>query len=156
TPGGLGAGSSAWIRVTRAESGPASSMARRSAAALVDCRSVATTMCLGVMTRLLAARLALDNRAARLLPAAEAAGERAHPGVAHRLQGAGGQRRAVAAAAVQDDVGVELRDEALDVALDDALAQVRGAREAAKLPLVVLADIEQVQGGGAGLCLPGD
>src|SRR5919107_43338 len=87
---------------------------------------------------LLLLRLALDGRAG-LLPGLPAAGQRVDVGVAHALEVVGGQRRAVAAAAVEDEFRGVVRDFALDVALDDAAPHVPCARGVAALPLVVLA-----------------
>src|SRR5262249_13736329 len=70
---------------------------------------------------------------------------RSHPTIAHLLERVGGQRGAVAAAAVEDDVRLERGNGTLDVALDDALGEVRSAADAAPLPLVVLAHVEQVK-----------
>ena len=48
-------------------------------------------------------------------------------GVAHTLQGIGGKGRTIAAAAVEDDLGVFFRNPLLDVALEYASPQVLGA-----------------------------
>ena len=69
--------------------------------------------------------LALGNRHLGFVPGAPTAGEREHVGVAHLLQGIGGERRAVTAAAVEHDLAVELRNGRLDVALEDALAELK-------------------------------
>src|SRR5687767_5725444 len=94
--------------------------------------------------RVIDSALALDGRA-RLLPGAPAARERVDVGVAHALEVVGRERRAVAAAAVEDQLGRVVRDLALDVALDDAAPDVPGAGGVAALPLVVLAHVDEAR-----------
>src|SRR5205085_10261280 len=71
------------------------------------------------------ASLALRGRGS-VLPGLPAAGQRVDVGVAHLLQIVGGERRAVAAAAVEDEFRAVIRNRRLDVALDDAAPHVRG------------------------------
>src|SRR5450755_2253775 len=64
-----------------------------------------------------------------LAPAPNAAVHGEHVGVSHLLQIVGGQGGAISAAAVEDEWGVQLRYALLDIALDDALAQVDCSRQ---------------------------
>src|SRR5262249_2564245 len=52
---------------------------------------------------------------------------------------------AIATAAVEHDGRVALRNRRLDVALDDALAEMARPGQPAALPLVLLADVDQVK-----------
>src|SRR5262249_43495588 len=61
-----------------------------------------------------------------LVPAAPAAIQREHVQVAHLLQVVGGERAAKAAAAIEEDGRVLLGNRVLDVALEDAAADVVG------------------------------
>src|SRR5262249_50259919 len=64
------------------------------------------------------------HRQARRRPAAPSTVHRHDVGVAHLLQVVGAEGGAEAAATVQNDLSVEVRDDTLDVAFDDALTQV--------------------------------
>ena len=79
------------------------------------------------------------------LPLAPPAGHRLHVAVAHLREVLGGERRAEAAAAVEDDLGVGVGDRLLDVALDDALAEVPRALDAACGELALLADVDELE-----------
>src|SRR5262245_12576857 len=83
------------------------------------------------------------DRQPALDPATNAAVERDDVGVAHLLQVVGRERRAEPAAAVEDERRRLVRERRLDVALDDALAQVDGAGDALLLPLVVLTRVDE-------------
>src|SRR5271170_5444748 len=72
-------------------------------------------------------RLILRRREARLDPTLPTAVHRFHVGVAHFLQVLRRQRRAKPAAAIQNDLCVRVWSALLDIALDDALAEVHGA-----------------------------
>src|ERR1044072_5616541 len=89
-------------------------------------------------------RLALDGRA-RVLPSLPAAGQRVDVGVAHALEVVAGQGRAVAAAAVEDELRSVIRDGGLYIALDDAAPQVLRACGVAALPLVVFAHVDEAR-----------
>jgi hypothetical protein len=93
-----------------------------------------------------------DDRAiefeAGALPALEALGHGRHVGVAHLLQGLGGEQRADTAGAVQDHRLVAVGGDTLDVLLDVGLRHVLGARDVALLPLGRLADVDD-RGGSA-------
>src|SRR5207244_4862423 len=65
--------------------------------------------------------------------------------VPHGLERVGRERRAKAAAAVEDDLGVPIRDRLLDVALDDTLREVERAASVALRPLPILAHVDQVE-----------
>ena len=82
------------------------------------------------------------------LPGLEAAAHRGDVGVAELLEGLGREERADAAGAVEDDRGVAVRDGALDLLLDVALADVEGAGQVALLPLAVLADVDDGRAAG--------
>ena len=87
--------------------------------------------------------------AALVLPLAEAAGHRHDVGVAELLQGLGGEGRAHAAGAVDDDGGVVVGDLALDLALEVAAGDVEGAGQGALVVLVGLPDVEHDGAGPA-------
>ena len=76
----------------------------------------------------------------------EAADERDDVVIAHLLQVARRQHRAHAAGAVDDDRGLAIGHEALDVLLDVGLREVHRATDVALLPLAVLAAVDE---GGA-------
>ena len=76
-------------------------------------------------------------------PAPNAAVHGEHVGVAHFLQIVRGQRGAISAAAVEDDGRVQFRHAFLDIALDDALAQVNGPRQMVFGVLAFFPDIHQ-------------
>src|SRR5439155_1129197 len=92
-----------------------------------------------------AGRSVLVDRVAELRPPPPAAVHRDRPAVAHLLERIGGERRAEAAPAVEDDLGLAIRDALLDVALDDALREVPRAAGVALLPLAILAHVDQVE-----------
>ncbi len=77
------------------------------------------------------------------LPVGEAPGHRADVLVAELPERAGGEGRARAAGAVDDDLLCLVGDEGLDAALEVAARDVRGAGEVPLLPLVPLAHVEQ-------------
>src|SRR5580658_85179 len=87
----------------------------------------------------------LLDRAARLFPFAPAAIHRRDAAVAHLLEHVGGERRAEAAAAVEDDVGVGIRVQAFDVALEDAAADVLGSGDVAFAKLAVFAHVDELE-----------
>ena len=62
-----------------------------------------------------------------------------------RMQVVGGERRAEAAAAVEDELLVLVGRLGDDVALDDAAAEVLGAARVAGAPLVVLAHVDEAE-----------
>ena len=72
-------------------------------------------------------------------------------GVAELLQRAGGERRAHAAGAVDDDRRVLVGEPALDLGLEVAAGDVDGAGERALVVLVGLADVEHERAGGDAL-----
>src|SRR5688500_15322239 len=80
---------------------------------------------------------------AGVFPGAPAAGEGVDVGVAHLLEVVGRERGAVAAAAVEDELGGVVGEGRLYVALDDAAPHVPGAERVAALPLVVLAHVDE-------------
>src|SRR4029077_8512331 len=88
-----------------------------------------------------AGTLILDHREAGLGPAAPAAVHRDHVAVAHLLQIVRSEGRTVAAAAIEDDFGVLVRDGFFDIALNHAFAQVDRTGNVAAGPLVVLARV---------------
>src|SRR5713226_9024282 len=63
--------------------------------------------------------------------------------VPHFLQVIGGQRGAEAAATIQYERSFEIRILALNVALDDALAQVDGSRQVVGVEFGVFADVDK-------------
>src|SRR5580765_914987 len=83
------------------------------------------------------------DRPALGLPAAEAAGQRAHVGVAHLLEVVAHQRAAEAASAIAHDRRRLVGNRALDVALDRALAEVLRAADPRLVPLAILARVHQ-------------
>src|SRR5262249_45813295 len=86
-----------------------------------------------------------DDGEARVDPAAEPADHRTDVRVAHALEAVGGERRAIAAPAVDDDVGGGVGDARLDVPLEHALADVLRRGEVAGRPLALLAHVHQVE-----------
>ena len=93
----------------------------------------------------------LVPREAGRLPRLEPTGHRGHVGVAELLERLGGEERANAAGAVQDDRRVAVRDRVLDLLLDVALADVDRTREVALVPFGVLADVDDGRAGGQGV-----
>ena len=85
---------------------------------------------------------------ALVLPLVEPAGHGGHVGVAELGQGVRGERRAGAAGAVDDDVGVVVGDPALDLALQVAPGDVHRTGER---PLLVLVGLPHVEHDGPGL-----
>ena len=83
------------------------------------------------------------------LPALEAARHRGDVRVAHLGEGLGGEQRADAAGAIEDDRGIAVGRGALDLLLDVALGDVEGAGQVALLPLGRLADVDD-RGGARG------
>jgi len=69
--------------------------------------------------------------------------------IAHPLGGIAAERAPIAAAAVEDEFGFGVRDKALDVPLEDALAEMARLGRVAGRPFGILADIEQ-DGAGVG------
>src|ERR1700682_293511 len=63
--------------------------------------------------------------------------------VAHLLKILRHQRGPESAAAIQDELCIRVRDSLLDVALDDASAQVNGAGKMSLHPFIVLANIHE-------------
>src|ERR1700687_3603659 len=90
--------------------------------------------------------LRLFDRQRRLAPAAPAAVHRCDVGVTHLLQVVGGERRAKAAAAIQDDPGGAVFNGALDVALNDALAEMLCAWQVAVRPFTLFAHVDEMKG----------
>src|SRR5262249_10291364 len=88
---------------------------------------------------------ALLDGAAGLAPGTDAAVHGHHPPVAHGAQALRRQRRPVAAAAIEDDLLVLVRDERLDVALEHAAADVARARRMVDRVLAVLAHVDEVE-----------
>jgi hypothetical protein len=82
------------------------------------------------------------DRVAAVLPQRDAAGHGLHVRVAEVLQRLGGQGRAGARRAVQDDALGAVGDRALDAGLEEAAGDVRGAGELALGDLVGLADVD--------------
>src|SRR5713226_2908470 len=76
-------------------------------------------------------------------PASNAAVHGEHVGVAHFLQIVRSQSGAISAAAVEHDRGVHFWYAFLDIALDDALAQVNGPRQMILGLLAFFPDINQ-------------
>src|SRR5882672_5186211 len=89
------------------------------------------------------AALILRGRQTRIQPAFPAAVHGFDVGVAHFLQVVRHQRGTKTAAAVQYDLGAGIRHALLDVALDDALAQMHCAGKMAFGPFIVFAHIHQ-------------
>ena len=81
--------------------------------------------------------------AAVVLPLVEAADQRLHVGVAEVAHGLGGEGRAHAAGAVDDDRAGLVGQLALDLELEVAPGQVDGAGDGALLVLVGLPDVEE-------------
>ena len=94
--------------------------------------------------RLEVARGSFDGKRLRG-PSAPSARHRTHVRVAHFGQIVCGERRSKPAAAVEDDVGACVRDGLLDVAFDDALAQVACALDVARLELALLPDVHELE-----------
>src|SRR5262249_8036358 len=88
---------------------------------------------------------AADQRITLLAPAAHAAAHRQHVGVTHLPQVVGSEGRAEAAAAVQDDLGADVGDALLDVAFEDALAEVDRPRQVVPGVLALLADVDKAE-----------
>src|SRR5262249_32891758 len=88
---------------------------------------------------------AADQRITLLAPAAHAAVHRQHVGVTHLPQVVGSEGRAEAAAAVQDDLGADVGDALLDVAFEDALAEVDRPRQVVPGVLALLADVDKAE-----------
>src|SRR5262249_10347259 len=88
--------------------------------------------------------VALDGES-ELDPATPPAVHRANVAVSHLLERVGRQSGAKATPTVEDDVRVVVGNRLLDVALDDALAEVRRPPHAATLPLTVFAHVDQVK-----------
>ncbi len=84
-----------------------------------------------------------------VLPAVEAAGHRDDLGVAKLGERVGGHRGADAPGAVEDRGLVLVRDAVLRPLLDVALWQVDGAREMPFVPLVLLANVRELDVAGA-------
>jgi hypothetical protein len=91
------------------------------------------------------------NGQAQFLPAAETAIDGDHVGVAHLLEIIGRERGAVAAAAISDNAGLGIRNALFDVALDDAFAEMDGARGVTGVPFAFFADIDEINAGFLGL-----
>ena len=64
-------------------------------------------------------------------------------GVSHFLQVVGGQRGAETAAAIEYEFSLQVGILALDVALDDALAQVDGSGQVVGVEFAVFADVDE-------------
>src|ERR1700756_5793236 len=82
--------------------------------------------------------LILDYRIASFGPAAPAAIHRDHVGIAHLLQAFGCERGAEAATAIENDRRAFIRDGFLDVAFDDAFAEVNGVGNVSAGPFAFL------------------
>src|SRR5690242_4183935 len=76
-----------------------------------------------------------------LVPPAPPSVHRSDVRVAHFAEIVRRKRRAKAAAAVEDDLGIRVGDLRLDVALDDALAEVLCARQVPLGPLALFAHV---------------
>ena len=76
-------------------------------------------------------------------PSANASIHREHVGVAHLLEIVSGQGRAVSAAAVQYERRIQARYTLLDVALDNALAQVNCPGKMIVGVFAVFADVDK-------------
>src|SRR5687767_7747048 len=85
----------------------------------------------------------LLRRKPRLLPRPPAAIERDHVLVSHLLQRIRRERRAESATTVEHHAGASIRRRLLDIALDDAFAQVNSARRMTSRPFGVLAHVDQ-------------
>lgn len=84
-------------------------------------------------------------RGVGVLPGFPASGEGVDVRVAHALEVVGGEGGAVAAAAVEYELGVVVGDGVFDVALYDAAAHVLCAARVAALPLVVFANVYELR-----------
>src|SRR6185503_2493773 len=80
-----------------------------------------------------------------LAPAAKASVHRNDVAITHLLDRVGRERGAIAAAAVKNERAAEIGDFGLDVALDDAFAEMNGAREVPGRELALLAYVDQVE-----------
>ena len=78
-------------------------------------------------------------------PTSVAAVHRGDVRVAHLTEVVGGEGGAIAAAAVEHDLGVEVGNLGFDVALDSAFAEVYGAGQTAARPLALLAHVHEVE-----------
>src|SRR5687768_8746708 len=78
-------------------------------------------------------------------PFADAACHRPHVRVPHALEGVRGERRAMTASAVEDDLLAGVRDGALDVPLDHALPHPAGPRDSGARPFALLAHVDEVE-----------
>src|SRR6266852_9078964 len=76
-------------------------------------------------------------------PIADSAVHRNDVGVSHFLQVVGGQRGTETAATIEDEFGLQIGVLALDVALDDALAQVDGAGQVVGVEFAIFADVNE-------------
>jgi hypothetical protein len=76
-------------------------------------------------------------------PLANAAIHGNNVGVTHLLQVVGGEGGAETATTIEDERGIEGGIPGLDVALDDAFAEVDGSREMVGIELAVFADVDQ-------------
>src|SRR5579864_5994872 len=87
--------------------------------------------------------LAFGERITLFAPAANAAVHRNDVCVTHLLEIVGGKRGPKTAATIKDHLGVEFWHAGLDVAFDDAFAQVDGAGEMIFGIFAFLADVDQ-------------
>src|SRR5262249_10514273 len=86
-----------------------------------------------------------SHRMTPLPPAADAAGQGDHIGVTHFWQVVGCQGRAITAAAVEHNRRCRVGDALLDVAFNDALAEVNGAWQMVPGILAFFAYVDQVE-----------
>src|SRR6266849_7411479 len=90
-------------------------------------------------------RLFCFNRISKLAPALPPAIHRYHVLVAHLLERIRGERGTKPAAAIENYLGIVIRDGLLDVTFDYSFANVNGSGRVTLLPLVVLSHIDEVE-----------
>lgn len=96
-------------------------------------------------------RLPRHQRKAGGAPGADAAVDADDVFVAHRLEVRRRERRAVAAAAIEQQLGTLVGHTGFDIALDDALAEVDGAGEVVLRPLALFAHVDEEDAGAGDL-----
>ena len=82
------------------------------------------------------------DRKSRVLPRAVPAAQAAHLPIPHLLQGPAGEQAPRTARAVEDHVGVAVRDGLLDAELQEAARHLLGAGQDALVRLVLLAHVD--------------
>ncbi len=82
-----------------------------------------------------------------LAPTAKTTVDRDNVGVAHFLEIIGHERGTESAAAIAENARLGIRDTLLDIALDNALAEMNRAGSVAGMPFAFLANVDQIDAG---------